>query len=118
MTGPLPGRPSGPAAGPAAVVRPELYEVDPDVVARLVLACPAVAGLSSGSLGHAATYLPGRRVDGVRVAPGTVEVHPVMRYGATVAELALQVRLALAGQVGIGTVDVVVEDVLDPDREP
>lgn len=88
-----------------------LHDVDPDVVAGLVLACPAVAGLSGGAFGSAATYLPGRRVTGIRLAADSVEVHPVLRYGATVTELARQVRGALAGLVGARTVDIVVEDV-------
>jgi hypothetical protein len=94
--------------GPAAALA--LYDVDPDTVAALVLACPAVAGLSGGPSGGAATYLPGRKVAGVRISPDTVEVHVVARYGPTVGELAGQVRSALAGRVLGRTVDLVVED--------
>ncbi len=92
---------------------PDLYDIDPDVVAGLVISCPAVAGMSGGPLGAAATYLPGRRVAGVQVSPSRVEVHVVARYGTTVAELAAQVRRVLAGQVRGRTVDIVVEDVED-----
>lgn len=114
-TSPAPPNPNGPptrtGAGSGAVA---LYDVDPDAVAALVLACPAVAGLSGGPFGAAATYLPGRTVPGVRVQPDTVEVHVVLCYGATVADLAGQVRQALSGQVRGRTLDVVVEDVADP----
>lgn len=96
-----------------------LYDVDPDFVAGLVLGCPAVAGLSGGPFGAAATYLPGRTVAGVRISPDTVEVHVVARYGPTIGELAGQVRAALAGRVPGRTVDIVVEDLADqPDVVP
>ena len=88
-----------------------LYDVDPDAVAALVQSCPAVAGLSGGPFGMAATYLAGRMVRGVQIRPATVEVHVVMRYAATVTEVARQVRAALAGRVGNRQVDIVIEDV-------
>jgi len=90
------------------------YDVDPDTIAALVLACPAVAGLSAGPFGAAATYLVGRKVAGIRITPDTVEVHVVARFGPTVGELAGQVRSALAGRVLGRTVDIVVEDLADP----
>lgn len=96
-----------------------LYDVDPDIVAALVLGCPAVAGLSGGPFGAAATYLPGRTVAGVRISPETVEVHVVAHYGPTIGELAGQVRSALAGRVLARTVDIVVEDLADrPGADP
>ena len=107
----IPGSPDPVPAGSSAVV---LHDVDPDTVAALVLGCPAVAGLSAGPFGTAASYLPGRVVPGVRVGPDAVEVHVVARYGPTVAELAGQVRTALAGRVLGRRVDVVVEDLADP----
>ena len=42
---------------------------DADAIAAAVLACPSVAGLGGGPAGAVATYLPGRRVTGVRVRP-------------------------------------------------
>jgi len=104
---------SAPAPGTSTATSTALYDVDPDSVAALVLACPAVGGLSAGPFGAAATYLPGRRVSGVRLGPDVVEAHVVLRYGATVAELAGQIRRALSGQVKGRRVDIVVEDVLD-----
>lgn len=91
-----------------------LYDVDPDAVGRLVLSCPAVTALSGGPFGTAATYLPGRSVAGIRIEPDAVEVHAVVRFGVPVAELARQVRAALAGRTGGRRVDIVVEDVADP----
>ena len=40
--------------------------VDVDAIAAATLACPAVAGLHEGGSRAVATYLPGRRVVGVR----------------------------------------------------
>lgn len=104
-----------PAVEPGSVA---LYDVDADVIAALVLACPAVAGLSGGPFGAAATYLPGRTVAGIRISPDTVEVHVVARYGPTVGELAGQVRAALVGAVLGRTVDIVVEDLDDGPAAP
>lgn len=101
-------------AGSSNAPTAALYDLDPDAVAALVLACPAVAGLSGGAFGTAATYLPGRSVAGIRIQPDAVEVHVVAHYGRTVPELAGQVRRALAGRTAGRTVDIVVEDVADP----
>ena len=54
--------------------------VDPEAVASAALACPSVAGMSGGAIGEVASYLPGRRVTGVRVKDGEVEVHVVARW--------------------------------------
>jgi len=91
-----------------------LYDVDPDTIAALVTSCPAVAAMSGGPFGAAATYLPGRTVPGVQITPDTVEVHVVARYAFPVAELATQVRRVLSGQVLGRSVDIVVEDLQDP----
>jgi len=95
-----------------------LYDIDPDTLAALVTSCPAVAGLSGGPFGGAATYLPGRKVAGVQISADTVEVHVVAAYGATVAVLAGQVRQVLTGQVMGRGVDIVVEDLEDPPATP
>lgn len=87
---------------------------DADRIAAAVLACPAVAALHGGRFGEIATYLPGRRVAGVRVTDRSVEVHVVGRYPAPVAEIADQVRAALRPLVGPDRVDVVVGDYAAP----
>jgi len=89
-------------------------ELDPDAIATAVLACPEVAGLSGGLVGEVATYLPGRRVTGVRVATSGVEVSVVGRYGLTVAEIAAAVRDAVGRVAGSGPVDVVIADLAVP----
>jgi hypothetical protein len=87
---------------------------DPDLVAAAVLAVPHVAALSGGRVGEIATYLPGRRVDGVRVRPGQVEVHVVAPYGPTMAEVAAAVRAAVVDAVGPVEVVVGIDDLAVP----
>ena len=87
----------------------ETYDVD--VIAAVALACPAVAGLHGGGPRVVATYLPGRRVDGVRVEDDRVLVSVVLVYGVPVRTLERQVRNALAPHVDGLSVDVHVADV-------
>ena len=83
-----------------------------DAVVAAVRAVPGVAELHGGLFGEAATYLPGRRVAGVRIIDGTAEVHLSVRYGSSVHAVAGAVRRAVLGLVG-GPVDVIVEDVVE-----
>src|ERR1700712_3372142 len=55
---------------------------DADAIAAAIATCPSVSGLSGGLAGEIATYLPGRRVTGVRTDAGSVEVHVITRYGS------------------------------------
>lgn len=80
-----------------------------DIVASAALAVPGVTRLHTGSFGEVATYLPGRRVDGVRLRPGSTEVHLVLRPDVDLLRTAERVRTAVNVVVG-GTVDVFVED--------
>lgn len=95
-------------------------ETDPDAIAAAVLACPTVAGLSGGVAGEVATYLPGRRVTGLRVDDATVTVHVVGRYGPTMSEISNQVTRAVTPLAGGRQVGVVIEDLLlaDPADPP
>ena len=85
-----------------------------DAIAAVVLACPAVAAVSGGPHGTAATYLPGRSVPGVRCDTDLVEVHVVLRYGSSVGDAVSQLRGALVRQLAGRRLDVVFEDVTDP----
>ena len=88
---------------------------DPDAIAAALASCPSVSGLSGGIAGEVATYLPGRRVSGVRSSPGAVEVHVVARYGVPLPEIDAEVRAAVQAAVpGPLQVDVVIADVEDP----
>ena len=89
-----------------------------DKLAAAVQACPAVAGLHGGRFGQATTYLPGRRVVGVGVSPGEIVVGVIGRYPARVAEIAGQVRAAVA-TLALGVpVTVHVEDIALPGEDP
>jgi len=99
-------------------------EPDAEIVAAAALSCDGVHSLTRGSdVVEIATYLPGRRVLGVRVAPGRAEVHIVTEYGANMVDVADRVRAAVQTAVQAapsesGTpppqVDVYVDDVHDP----
>ncbi len=84
-----------------------------DAVAAVVLAVPGVVDLHAGTYGEVATYLPGRRVTGIRIGGDGVEVHLVLRYGAPVLDTAEAVRAAVQALTP-GKVDVTVQDVVDP----
>ena len=99
-----------PVSEQAAVVDQELLA---DAVANAVRAVPGVVGLHTGTFGEVATYLAGRRVDGVQIRPDGCSVHLVLAWGAPVLATADLVRAAVAPLVGI-PVDVSVEDVLAP----
>ena len=84
-----------------------------DAVAAAVRAVPGVAALHTGSFGEVATYLPGRRVPGIRLLEDRTEVHVVLTWGVPVLATADAVRAAVRPLVHT-TVDVTVEDVVDP----
>lgn len=88
--------------------------IDVDAVAAAVRGCPAVDDLDGGRLGGVATYLPGRRVPGIRIEPDRIEVHVRGVWDQPVNLLAQQVRAALATLNGGRIIDVVLTDVADP----
>ncbi len=89
-------------------------EVDIDSVAAAVRACPGVDDLAAGRLASVATYLPGRQIAGLRVEPDRVTVQVRGRWNVPVAEVASEIRAALAPLVGTRVVDVALADVADP----
>jgi hypothetical protein len=98
--------------GPA---EPALVDgVDVDAVAAAVRGCPAVDDLDGGPLGGVATYLPGRRVPGIRISESRVEVHVRGVWNVPVATVASQIRGALATLIGGRSIDIVLTDVADP----
>jgi uncharacterized alkaline shock family protein YloU len=88
--------------------------IDTEAIEQAVVACSGVVGLSGGPAGTVATYLPGRRVTGVRVVGSSVEIHVVARWDVQIPSLAEQVRARVAPLVGGYTTEVVVEDLSDP----
>jgi hypothetical protein len=86
-------------------------EREVDGIAAAALACPAVAGLDRGGWHNVATYLPGRRVTGVRVEDERVLVSVVLAFGTSVQTLEAQLRPALAPYTKGRRLDVLVADV-------
>ncbi|GAA1846975.1 hypothetical protein GCM10009836_28180 [Pseudonocardia ailaonensis] len=88
----------------------------PQAVAAAVLAHPAVVRLDGGPFGSIASYLPGRRVVGVRVGvgDGPVEVAVVVLrpWPAGLPAVAEEIAAAVRGVVGERAVDVTVADVV------
>ena len=85
-----------------------------EAVAAAVLAHPGVARLSGGPFGTIASYLPGRRVVGVRLPledTDRVEIAVVARMGMPLPLLADELGAAVVAVVGPVAVDVTVADV-------
>ncbi len=89
---------------------------DLEAVAAAALGSPLIAGLSGGRFGEIATYLPGRRIVGVREVDGTVEVHVVAKWGRPLPEVAEVVRAAVAAHVPGTPVAVFVDDIEVPEE--
>jgi hypothetical protein len=89
-----------------------------DLVAEVVRSVPGVADLHTGSFGEVATYLPGRRVPGVRLTPTAVFVHLVGLYPATVAEIDGAVRAAVAPDLAGLPLMITIEDYSTRPRQP
>ncbi|WP_129667278.1 Asp23/Gls24 family envelope stress response protein [Phytoactinopolyspora endophytica] len=96
-------------------------DVGPDPIERMaavVLAVDGVAELDGGRFGEVASYLPGRRVSGVRIRDdGTAEVHVVLEWGAVALDVADAVRRA-ALPTAVRPVDVVIADVAARGDDP
>ncbi|GAA2593454.1 hypothetical protein GCM10010399_25090 [Dactylosporangium fulvum] len=88
--------------------------VDVDAVAVAVRACPGVDDLYGSRPGGPATYLPGRRVYGVRVDPYVLEVQVRARWGVPAVEVAVQIRHALRVLAPARRIDVIIADLTDP----
>jgi hypothetical protein len=86
-----------------------------DAIVAAVTACPAVASLHGGGLRRTATYLPGRLIEGVHVDDDRVRVSVVALAGVPVAEVAEQIRTAVAPLVPGRAVDVHLADLRLPD---
>ncbi len=111
-----PGRHEAPHQALHTVPEPTGDELA-DRVAAAVLTVRGVTGLHGGMFGETATYLPGRRVPGVRLTENATDIHLTLTYGAPVFATAQQVRTAVAALVP-GPVNVTVEDVTSPTNTP
>lgn len=101
--------PAPAARHPAAVPAPG--QPDADAISTAVLGCRDVLGLSAGQYGEVATYLPGRRVAGVRITGNQVTVHVVARYGPPLHEVSARIHRMLGPLTGGLPVEVVIDDV-------
>ena len=88
---------------------------DLDAVMAAVVACPSVAGMAGGPFGEVATYLPGRRLPGVRLAADELEIHVVARWGPSLPDVADAVRQAVVPLAGGWPVTVYIDDIEVPD---
>lgn len=84
-----------------------------DTVAAAALAVSGVAGLHGGEFGEIATYLPGRKVLGVRIDDRHCDIHISAEYPSDVNGVADGVRAAVEKLVPV-SVSVTVEDIIAP----
>lgn len=89
---------------------------DPDAIARAALSCAGVIRLSGGFAGEVATYLPGRRVVGVRLSGDHVEIHIVAGLDRPLPDVGERVRAAVHRFVDLA-VWVFIDDV-EPSVSP
>ena len=88
--------------------------IDVDAVAAAVRGCPGVSGLDGGPFSGVASYLPGRKVEGVVVRDGRVRVQVRSRWAVPAPALAAVITAMLAPLTGNRPVDVVIADIDDP----
>ncbi|GGI96656.1 hypothetical protein GCM10011581_37280 [Saccharopolyspora subtropica] len=89
-------------------------------LADRVRAHPSVVRLHGGPFGAIASYLPGRKVVGVRLPDEgePVEVGVVLRLDRPLPDVVAELRGLVAAVVGPVPVDIVVGDVVTPDEPP
>ena len=92
--------------------------VDVDAVAAAVAACPGVSGLFGGRGEAIASYLPGRRVLGVEVSGGTVNVTVRSRWDTTAPALLTEITSAVSPILQGERLRIIVADIDDPDSPP
>ena len=80
-------------------------------LAAAVSTVPGVAALHPGMFGEVGTYLPGRRVAGIRITETAVDVHIVVVFGVAVRDTAAAVRSTVSALHPGVAVNVTVEDV-------
>ena len=93
-----------------------MREPDLDALAARARTVDDVVDLSGGTAGEVATYLPGRRIAGIRDHDGRIEVHLAVGGARPVHQTAAAVRAALAPLVAGRPVDIVVAEVQLSDR--
>lgn len=89
---------------------------DSEAIAAVVCAVPGVEGLHAGMFGEVATYLPGRRVPGVRLGQDWVQVHVSLLHDAPVRATAVAIQHAVIALFDL-PVEVTIEDIVPPTTE-
>ncbi len=89
-------------------------DVDAEAVAERALQSGSVSGLYPGGAVEVATYLPGKKISGVRVREDEVEVHVVARWSLRLPEVADEVRALVTPLAGGLPVSVYIDDVDSP----
>ncbi len=89
--------------------------IDVDAVYDAVAACTGVAGLGTDQPGSSATYLPGRRVPGVRVSADAVELEIRAVWDSSAPQIFAEIQQALATITSGRRIDVTIADI---EREP
>ena len=92
--------------------------VDIDAVHTAVNACPGVAGVGGGTLAALTTYLPGRRIPGIRINPDSIELEVVAEWNTTAAHIAADIRRAVVRLVDGRRVDITITDIVLPGEQP
>lgn len=88
-------------------------------IAARIDAAPSVARRSGGLWGTAAAYLPGERIEGLRLRDAhTLEVHVVMTWESTVDDVERDIAAAVGDRWNGGSVDIVIDDIGDSTGAP
>jgi hypothetical protein len=94
---------------------PQLVDgVDVDAVAAATRSCLDVVDLDGGPFDTVASYLPGRRVAGVRVGSDQVTLQIRSRWGVPISQVGQQVRAAVIPLILGRRLEIVISDIADP----
>src|SRR6476620_10265325 len=85
--------------------------VDVDAVAAAVRTVPGVSELGSSSPGAVATYLPGRRVLGIRVEPELLTLEVKAHWGVSADQLFSSIRRAVSPLADGRRIHIVITDI-------
>ncbi|WP_018655825.1 hypothetical protein [Actinomadura flavalba] len=86
-------------------------------IGAAVTGLPDVAGLTAGPAGRVVTFRVGEPFAGVAVRDDVVEIAVVARAGRPLPDVAAAVRRAAAPLAGDRTVDVLIDDIREPDED-
>ena len=92
--------------------------IDINAVAAAVRGCAGVSGLDGGQFGEVASYLPGRKVEGIVVGGGRVRVQIRSQWAVPAPDLAAVIKAMLVPLTGQRPVDVVIGNIDDPASTP